>query len=754
MIEKKEISILIVFGLIFVFLSFGINTVQADQAKNYTLEKQKIDLRGISDVSLQQKIGSLDEQKVTLLLDIDKLNKTKLSELKNYNIDVKSTYNDIHQIEVPFENISDIRKKEWVKNIRRPLKPKKTVVSEGVDVVNASILQNNGVLGENISIGVLDFGFNTTNPEIEKNIVDTKSFSGDGIGNNGDNGHGTAVAEIVVDVAPKADLYLASLDTDVTYANAVDWLETKDVDIIVMSLVFFNQPYDGTGFISSVADDAVENGSVWVNSAGNEARTHWEGIYSDMDGNRWLNWTEKDEQNTFSLQKGKPLSVYLSWDGWPKTDDDYDLYVITPNGKVLNSIKIQDGDDRPTESISTIAPSTGQYSIQIRNHSAKGDNRIEVFFGGGSPLQHNTPESSIVAPATEKNVISVGGFNHQTFEIEPYSSRGPTNDGRQGIDVVGPDGITTDSIPQFFGTSASAPHIAGIAGLIKSQNKSKTPLEIQKDINTTATDIPPIGPDTKSGYGIPNASATIKIKQNKKPKANYSYKPKKPIVGQKTKFNATNSKDPDGTITRYYWSLDDGTEKTGKTINHTYTQTGTYNVTLNISDNQGKTDNKTKTIEIQDNIKLNTISNHTDKNITITINATNIDRINISNIPNRWNLTKHKDNGGRFNTYDRNKDGHNETLSWSWPQTKNIEVQTKHETPNTTKKYKIKITAKGIGQNKKTSITIKKPIIDIYDINKNKKIDRNEVKKAIKDYLFLDKIDNIEIKKLIRNYLF
>lgn len=62
--------------------------------------------------------------------------------------------------------------------------------------------------------------------------------------------------------------------------------------------------------------------------------------------------------------------------------------------------------------------------------------------------------------------------------------------------------------------------------------------------------------------------------------------------------NASGSTDPDGTITSYGWNFGDGNTGTGAVTTHTYTASGTYNVTLTVTDNVGATNQTTKTVTI------------------------------------------------------------------------------------------------------------------------------------------------------------
>ncbi len=57
----------------------------------------------------------------------------------------------------------------------------------------------------------------------------------------------------------------------------------------------------------------------------------------------------------------------------------------------------------------------------------------------------------------------------------------------------------------------------------------------------------------------------------------------------KASFNGGGSTDPDGTITNYAWEFGDGVTGAGVTTQHSYTTSGTYTVTLTVTDNDGHT---------------------------------------------------------------------------------------------------------------------------------------------------------------------
>jgi parallel beta-helix repeat protein len=63
-------------------------------------------------------------------------------------------------------------------------------------------------------------------------------------------------------------------------------------------------------------------------------------------------------------------------------------------------------------------------------------------------------------------------------------------------------------------------------------------------------------------------------------------------------FNASASYDRDGTIVSYEWDFDDGTNATGMVVNHTYSELGTYNVLLTVTDDDNYEGEKTEAVYI------------------------------------------------------------------------------------------------------------------------------------------------------------
>lgn len=77
--------------------------------------------------------------------------------------------------------------------------------------------------------------------------------------------------------------------------------------------------------------------------------------------------------------------------------------------------------------------------------------------------------------------------------------------------------------------------------------------------------------------------------------------PGKARVGESVRFDASGSRDPDGGLLSYEWSFDDGSDNvTRSSVDHTFSSVGTYDVTVNVTDDEGNSVLKTARIEIKD----------------------------------------------------------------------------------------------------------------------------------------------------------
>jgi hypothetical protein len=413
------------------------------------------------------------------------------------------------QVSATLSGLEQIAAGDAVRFVSRTRTGVPQVVSEGTLLINADVWQQGGLTGAGTKIAIFDLGFQDYQSRLGTELpasITPVNFRSDGIFNDGV--HGTAVAEIVYDTAPGAQMYLVAVDSDTSLGLAADWAITEGIDVISMSLAFLGSGTgDGTGPANDAADAATAAGIVWVNSAGNYAETHWSGPWSDADADDWLNFSGTDETNGFFVSQGATVTALLLWDDpWAASCNDYDLWVYNSAGTVVvgSSLSPQDcASAPPGEAVTFTSPSSSTYQVKIGRFAADGAATFDLFLLSAAP-QYVTADSSIIPPADNQNVISVGAVPYWVpNSIEPFSSRGPTNDGRLAPRLVGPDRVSTSVYGDsaFGGTSASAPHIAGAAALVLELNPCFSRADVQSFLESRSLDIGPAGDDNTYGNG-------------------------------------------------------------------------------------------------------------------------------------------------------------------------------------------------------------------------------------------------------------
>ena len=83
------------------------------------------------------------------------------------------------------------------------------------------------------------------------------------------------------------------------------------------------------------------------------------------------------------------------------------------------------------------------------------------------------------------------------------------------------------------------------------------------------------------------------------PVASFIYSPDRPIVNETVTFNASSSTADGGTIVSYFWDFGDENNATDMIVEHTYTATGDYTVTLTVTDSEELTDTAQATFTVR-----------------------------------------------------------------------------------------------------------------------------------------------------------
>ncbi|WP_434442311.1 S8 family serine peptidase [Lentzea sp. E54] len=389
-------------------------------------------------------------------------------------------------------------------------------------------------------------------------------------GQAGSGDEGTAMLEILHDIAPNAELgFATAFNGDASFADNIKKLRFDlGCDVIVDDVIYFNESPFQDGIIARAVDAVAADGAVFFSSAGNQGNVadgtsgHYEGEFADsgVGVGKFAGSAHDFNPDPNAKQLFNPLSnfsgdtpVVLHWaDPLGQSFNDYDLYLVNAQGNVVTfSQNNQDGAQDPYERINTPSTSTGTRLAVVKY---RGDDKyFALSLFGGRFADSNDGLKKYVTPGTTrghsaaKGAISVAAAPAAAalpFDLEPGDAPNPkgpypnafdgtqkperfTSDGprktffapdgsplaetRQKPDITAADGVTT-SVPgfaPFYGTSASAPNAAAIAGLILSGNPTLSPAEVREALVSTAIDIVESGVDNRTGAGIVMADKAL-----------------------------------------------------------------------------------------------------------------------------------------------------------------------------------------------------------------------------------------------------
>lgn len=375
---------------------------------------------------------------------------------------------------------------------------------------------------------------------------------------------GTAMMEIVHDLAPDAKLYFATAFNGVTsFANNIVALKDAGCNVIIDDVSYFNEGVFQDGPIAQAVNQVTAAGVLYFSSAANDGNltSHtsgtWEGDFSSGGAITGPIATAGETglvhsfgpRNYETLQTASSSAVLtLSWsDPLGASNNDYDLFLVDATGTTLKAFSagVQNGSQDPYESIG--------------HSTAAGDRIYVVKFSGADRAIHLGTHRQVIdiqtASATSghnagANTVSCGatywGSAHQGVKIfngtnnpeETFSSDGPRRifynpDGSAitpgnfllgsngGLflhkpDVTAADGVSckTPGFLPFFGTSAAAPHAGAVAAIVWSAVPTATRAQIKDALINSALDNMAPGWDRDGGYGVVMAMPAINYAKN------------------------------------------------------------------------------------------------------------------------------------------------------------------------------------------------------------------------------------------------
>ncbi len=346
---------------------------------------------------------------------------------------------------------------------------------------------------------------------------------------------GRAMAEIVHDVAPGAEIYFYSaFNGYFDFADGIRALAANGCNIIVDDIGYFVSPFFQDGVVAQAVEEVSKAGVLYFSAAGNGSNNSYESNYKflsvvneDQTTTEFFDFGNQNQFQTIILPPGDTATLVFQWDspsiyaGNSITDQEKstDIDLFLTDSKTQEIVAFAENDNfKEQDNLEILSYTNSTDSIQeldfsIIRFSGKQPTRIK-YINFGIPLTYkdNTAEginaSTIFGHSNAKNSISVGANDFKLtpafgkdYEIESFSSVGGTRilldksgnpiaeEIRQKPDLVAPDGGETSFFGDFFGTSAAAPHLAALVALLKQYDKKLSNEKILKILSESALDM-------------------------------------------------------------------------------------------------------------------------------------------------------------------------------------------------------------------------------------------------------------------------
>ncbi len=355
-------------------------------------------------------------------------------------------------------------------------------------------------------------------------------------------GEGTAMSEIVHDIAPAAQIIFAAAGPGKAgFGDAIIALKDAGCKVLVDDISYGNEWQFQDDEIGQAINTVVAAGCVYLSSSGNEGSlkrgtsTTWEGDFVDG-GAANAPLPSGGRVHSFGTQNFNRLvagdsGVTLQWsDENHSASNEYDLYILNAAGTsvVTASTDVEDGTEAAYESVEGVHP--GERIVVWKKDAAAA--RYLRLSCTGSKIEIQTAGQTIGHAATA-NCICVASADVMAAAPVPFTAATPVEDSSSdgphkmfyqpngtpitpgnflssgGVTLITPaitagDGGNT-SVPgfiPFYGTSAAAPAAAAVAALVWSRTPSLTNAQVRAILESSCLDIEGPGVEINSGHGI------------------------------------------------------------------------------------------------------------------------------------------------------------------------------------------------------------------------------------------------------------
>jgi subtilisin family serine protease len=415
-----------------------------------------------------------------------------------------------------------------------------------------------GVDGSGIRVGVLSDSYDyagtegpidQANGELPADIIVLE----EGLGNDLID-EGRAMMQIVYDIAPGASqAFHSAWNGSASFANGIIELANLGCKVIVDDVFYLDEPFFQDGIIAQAVDIVASAGVSYHSAAGNSGRASYEAPFRKLSGGTLHDFDPGagvDPLMHVTIPPFGAIFFVLQWadpafsvSGPPGAASDVDVVLLNNSldqilsagldynvgGDPIEFLFYVNETDQPVEAHLLIDLFAGPKPTLLK-WIEFGDPVYDEYFTSSSTVSgHSGARGAIAVGAAFFAETPVFGVNPPL--LEPYSSAGPVRilfdlNGRRVLherpypQIVAPDGVETtffyfdyfnDGVPDFFGTSAAAPHSAAVAALMWQLNPAATRAQIQAALMASCIDMGVPGFDPDSGAGFIQADAALDI---------------------------------------------------------------------------------------------------------------------------------------------------------------------------------------------------------------------------------------------------
>lgn len=355
----------------------------------------------------------------------------------------------------------------------------------------------------------------------------------------------------------------SAFNGELEFAEGIEDLAAAGSDVIVDDVGYFEEPFFQEGPVAAAATTVREAGSTYLSAAGNENLFDGEGneiasweapkyrdsgdcppevrALAEFNATHCLDFNpgaSTDRAFGIRVEPEEVLTIDLQWaEPWFGVETDLDAFLLDDEGRRLaESFADNIGESqKPLEILQWENPTDADQVVQlaVNRFAGTGEPPLKFIFlqgvngteyprsGGGDVVG-----PSIYGHAGARGAIAVGAvpFNNSS-KPETYSSRGPVTHYYGPVEgespaaplseaevLSKPEVAATDcgrttffarqtapAVWRFCGTSAAAPHAAGVAALMLEDEPGASPEEVRDAMAASASPVGTFGPCAVGG---------------------------------------------------------------------------------------------------------------------------------------------------------------------------------------------------------------------------------------------------------------